>query len=201
MSDTSQTTDSAHQGSQGVAYEGPHEHRAHLHVTPALPMTIVFIVLVILTIITVLTAHYVDIPGTGNLILALAIAIVKGTLVMAYFMHLKYDKGMNLVIVYATFFGVILFLGLTMADLASRNQADKLHASEITAGGKLSLNPMLQSSVGKTGDFNVSTWARQNAEAQHANPEPLGDEEPAGEGSMTPEGQDDAADAGGAEPH
>lgn len=164
MSDPTHTGGRSDQA-KGIVYEGPHAHHDHIHVTPALPMTIVFIILLILTVFTVLTAHYIDLPGTGNLILALIIATIKGTLVMAYFMHLKYDKGMNLIIVYATFFGVVLFLGLTMADLAGRDAADKLVANEITAGGKLSLN----STLPRTADMNIADLSVEDAKAKHGN--------------------------------
>lgn len=111
--------------------EGPTHH----HVTPFWPMTIVFAALILLTIITALTAHYIDLPGTGNLILALFLASFKTFLVAAWFMHLRYDTKMNTVVVCGTLFGVVLFLGLTMIDLGSRDVTDRVQQGEIVPGG------------------------------------------------------------------
>lgn len=154
------TDASAHDS--GYVYESPDPHHEHVHVTPFWPMFNVFIALCALTVITVLTAKYVDLPGTGNLILALFLAIFKGTLVAGWFMHLRYDKGMNLVVVFATIFGVVLFLALTMMDIAYRDVVDKNQASEIHPGGNLSLSaaPTLPND-NKGADMSITEWAQQ----------------------------------------
>lgn len=65
-------------------------------------------------------AAFVDL-GPFNTILALSIATFKATLVVLFFMHVKYthEKMTPLVIVSAIFFLFIL-LGLSMADYATR---------------------------------------------------------------------------------
>ena len=113
-----------------------HEH--HVHVTPFIPMAIVFAVLVLFTVITVLTAKFVDLPGTGNLMLAMALASTKGTLVFAYFMHLRYDKLINTVVVLASLFAVALFIGFSMLDLGSRDVINRQYeGQEIVKGGTM----------------------------------------------------------------
>lgn len=107
----------------------------HVHETNFWSMTIVFIVLVVLTVFTVLTAKYIDLPGNGNLLLAIVIASSKAILVAAFFMHLKYDKPLNTIVVVATMFAVILFLGLTMLDINSRHLIDVKESGEIITGG------------------------------------------------------------------
>ena len=71
------------------------------------------------TILTVLAAR-VDM-GPFNPIVALAIATIKATLVVLFFMHVKYthEKLTKLVIVAAIFFFLIL-LSLSMADYTTR---------------------------------------------------------------------------------
>ncbi len=111
-----------------------HEH--HVHVTPYWPMLAVFVTLVIMTVVTVLTAKFIDLPGTGNLLLAMVIACFKGTLVFAYFMHLRYDKLLNTVVVAASVFAVVLFIGFSMLDLKARAAFNhEYEAGEITTGG------------------------------------------------------------------
>lgn len=124
----------ARQDHERLASEESHGHD-HVHVTPFWPMTIVFAALLFLTVLTALTAHYIDIPGTGNLLLALFIASLKAILVAAWFMHLRYDTKMNTVVVVSTMFAVVLFIGLTMLDLRSRAVTDRLDAGEIVPGG------------------------------------------------------------------
>lgn len=58
--------------------------------------------------------------GPWNIVIALAIATTKATLVVLYFMHARYSpKRTQLVIVCAAFWLVIL-LGLTVTDYATR---------------------------------------------------------------------------------
>lgn len=168
----------------GVVYEETDGHHEHLHVTPFWPMTFVFIALLFFTVLTVVTARYLALPGAGNLVLALAIAIIKGSLVMAYFMHLRYDKGMSLIVIYSTFFAVILFIGGTMSDFAERDVLEELPAQEIYPGGNLKLHagvslPSLKypEQNKKGADMNVVTWAQVQAEAEAVNlPHPPGDQ-------------------------
>lgn len=111
-----------------------HAHGDHHHATPFWTMLIILIVLIILTVFTVLTAHYIDL-GPFNFPLAMAIAVLKATLVFAFFMHLLYDKLINTVVVASTLFAVSLFIGITVVDLTSRARIDRLQEGEITAGG------------------------------------------------------------------
>lgn len=116
-------------------------HESHHHVTPFWPMLAVFIALLFLTALTVLQAR---VPTTimsefMHVIAAILIASVKAILVAGYFMHLRYDKPMNTVVLGATLFGVILFIGLTMLDLYSRHLADPRERGEIYPGGNTKL--------------------------------------------------------------
>ena len=94
--------------------EENHEH----HIMPFKVYLNVFLSLAILTILTVL-APMANL-GVFSSFVALLIATIKALLVMAYFMHLKYDTGMNRLIFGASFFFVFLLLIFCVADIWSR---------------------------------------------------------------------------------
>jgi len=94
----------------------------------------VLIALLFLTVTTVLTAKFVDL-GSMNFFLAMGIAIVKGTLVFAFFMHLFWDKLINTVIIVATLFAAALFIGISVTDLTARHHIDRQESGEVVMGG------------------------------------------------------------------
>lgn len=92
-----------------------HEH----HVMPLKVYLNVFAALIVFTIITVVTAKYTDF-GPWNGFIAFAIATTKAFLVMAYFMHLKYDEKIYRLIIGSSFFFVFLLFFFCVFDLATR---------------------------------------------------------------------------------
>lgn len=152
----------------------------HAHVTPFAPMLAVFIALIFLTFVTVGQSL---IPTTImseflHIAAAILIASLKAVLVAAYFMHLKYDRPMNTVVLGATVFAVILFLGLTMLDLHSRKIGDTRESGEIYTGGNMKLyagshtaeqkgetNPLVTKP-----DMNIVRAAQLKAEQGHGAP-------------------------------
>jgi cytochrome c oxidase subunit IV len=78
----------------------------------------IFLILMALTTITVLVA-YVNL-GEFNKVVALGIASVKATLVILYFMHVKYSSHLTKLVVVTGFFFLFVLLGLTMTDYGSR---------------------------------------------------------------------------------
>jgi cytochrome c oxidase subunit 4 len=79
---------------------------------------ITLITLLVLTLITV-GASYIDF-GQGNVVIALAIATVKATLVALFFMHLAHDKPVNGLIAVAGFIFLGLFLLFDLIDVTTR---------------------------------------------------------------------------------
>jgi cytochrome c oxidase subunit 4 len=77
--------------------------------------------LLFLTVVTV-GASYIDF-GQGNVVIALAIATVKATLVALFFMHLAHDKPMNGLIAVAGFIFLGLFLLFDLLDITTRRDA------------------------------------------------------------------------------
>tara|TARA_R110002111_G_scaffold126741_5_gene191467 strand:- start:47013 stop:47477 length:465 start_codon:yes stop_codon:yes gene_type:complete len=77
----------------------------HVHIVPVKVLIGVFLALVVLTVVTVEAAKY----DTGELdvIVSMAIATIKASLVVFIFMHLWYDKPLNKI----AFFFSIIFAG------------------------------------------------------------------------------------------
>lgn len=92
----------------------------HNHIMPFATNLKVFIGLVALTVFTVWSAKTIDLGRNGNLILAMAIASVKGSLVLLWFMHLKGDSKTNQVIIGSTVFFLALLFGIVYSDLFFR---------------------------------------------------------------------------------
>lgn len=74
----------------------------------------VFFALLILTGLTVYQSTF-DL-GNMEIWLSLTIATVKAGLVIAFFMHLVWDKPLNAIIILGSLIFVALFLGFTMMD-------------------------------------------------------------------------------------
>lgn len=87
----------------------------HVHVMAPASLLLVFSALVALTLLTVVVAQLS--LGAWEVWTSLGIATIKAVLVAAYFMHLRYDKSFNAVILIASLLFFALFLGLTLADL------------------------------------------------------------------------------------
>ncbi|MCB0377343.1 MAG: cytochrome C oxidase subunit IV family protein [Bdellovibrionales bacterium] len=89
------------------------------HVVPLKTFLKVFWALIGLTALTVVTAKGMDLhPFNG--VVAFSIASVKGFLVMAFFMHLKYDDKANRYIIISSFFFVFLLFIFVVLDLGTR---------------------------------------------------------------------------------
>lgn len=84
------------------------------HVVPMGVLAAVFAALLALTALTVAAAK-VDL-GNLNLYVALGIAGIKATLVVLYFMHLRYDRPFYLVVFLGCLGFVVLFISLALTD-------------------------------------------------------------------------------------
>lgn len=161
-----------------LSVQEAHEH--HAHVTPFAVMFWVFIVLLALTALTVWSSnihHFwigntlIELGPTAHILMALVIATVKAVLVAMYFMHLKYDTPMNTAVVAATMFAVVLFLGFTLADSATRSVLDRTQHIKAAPGGTshLVVNPDTGEKTFVAGKGVVAA-ARENAKAHDTNP-------------------------------
>ena len=64
-------------------------------------------------------ASFVDL-GVWNPVIALAIATTKATLVVLYFMHVRYSSRLTMLTVGAGIFMFLTLISLTLADFISR---------------------------------------------------------------------------------
>ena len=88
------------------------------HVLPLKTYYSIFGLLLALTGLTVAVA-YVDL-GALNIFAALGIAAVKATVVILYFMHVKYASKLTQLFVALGFCWLAILLGITSMDFASR---------------------------------------------------------------------------------
>lgn len=104
----------AHQShDHGHAHGEPHPLVGHL-----VPYSTLFATggaLIVLTVITV-AARYVDL-GEANIYLAIGIAVVKATLVSLFFMHLRWDRPFNLMVLVGSMLFVVLMMVFCMMDV------------------------------------------------------------------------------------
>ena len=108
---------------QAHAADGHAEH----HVVPLRVYYAVFAALLVLTLMTVEAARFdLGHPEWGgvrvplNVIAALAIAVTKATLVVLYFMHVRYSTRLIWLVVGAAIFFLAILFGITGADYISR---------------------------------------------------------------------------------
>jgi cytochrome c oxidase subunit 4 len=97
-------------------------HAGHAGEPHVLPLSVywgVFLALVVGTIVTVWTAT-IDL-GAMNLVVALAIATIKASLVILFFMHVKYSSKFVWVFASTGFLFVMLQFAFTLMDFRTRS--------------------------------------------------------------------------------
>jgi cytochrome c oxidase subunit 4 len=104
---------SMHTDSVSAPKHQEHEHGGTETYTKTL------IALLILTAITVFAAGFNF--GQGNVVIALTIATIKGSLVALFFMHLKWDKPVNAIIGMTGFLFLGIFIMFCLLDFNTRN--------------------------------------------------------------------------------
>lgn len=100
-----------HTGNHGGHGTG-HPLVGHLVGVPILLGTC--LALLVLTWITYVVT-FIDL-GALNIWIAMIIATVKATLVCLYFMHLRWDKPFNVMVLVGSLLFVLLFVGIAMTD-------------------------------------------------------------------------------------
>ena len=89
-----------------------------VHVVSRKTYFALFGALMVLTALTVWVANF-DL-GRWNAIMALSIAVVKATLVVLYFMHVRYSSKLTWVFVCAGVIWLIILFGFTLSDFLTR---------------------------------------------------------------------------------
>ncbi len=93
------------------------EHEEH-HLVPYRVYVWVWLGLIGLTGVTV-GAKYMDLQHIA-IIAALVIATIKATLVLLYFMHIRFEKPVFAVMIAATLLTYVTFIALTFTDYPFR---------------------------------------------------------------------------------
>ncbi|HMG35296.1 MAG TPA: cytochrome C oxidase subunit IV family protein [Blastocatellia bacterium] len=88
------------------------------HVVPVRIYLVIFLSLIVLTAVTVIVANF-DL-GSWNAIVALSIAVFKATLVVLYFMHVRYGSRLTWVFVGAGLVWLIILVSFTLSDYLTR---------------------------------------------------------------------------------
>jgi cytochrome c oxidase subunit 4 len=88
------------------------------HIVPLKTFINVFIALLILTVITVVASR-IDF-GWANAFVAMLIATVKAYFVLAYFMHLKYDDKLYLLVFLLGIFFLVVMFFFSQLDIVTR---------------------------------------------------------------------------------
>jgi cytochrome c oxidase subunit 4 len=101
----------------GEQHETKHEEHEH-HVTPPIVYVVIFGILLVLTAVTV-GASFVEMH-VFNPIVALLIGVVKATLVVLFFMGVKYSTKLTKLTVGAGLFTFLVLIGMTLSDYISR---------------------------------------------------------------------------------
>ncbi|MBX3210050.1 MAG: cytochrome C oxidase subunit IV family protein [Labilithrix sp.] len=103
-----------------------HPHKddgaVHAHISSSAFYVAVFMALIALTVLTV-GQSYVDL-GRLNLIVVILIATTKASLVVSFFMHLRYDNKFNALIFISCIFFIGVFFAYTMNDTERRGELD-----------------------------------------------------------------------------
>lgn len=92
---------------------GPNDPHG-VHAVPKRILLGVYFALIALTFITVKVST-IEL-GQFNIWIALLVAVIKGSLVALFFMHLFWDSPFNGIVLIAAFFFVSLFIGIALLD-------------------------------------------------------------------------------------
>lgn len=99
------------------------DQELHHEPLPVRVYVTVFAALLVLTFLTVWIAGF-DF-GDFNMVVAMAVAVTKASLVVLYFMNLKHDHDrLNAVIFLSGLFFLLLFIGPTVWDYFTRGAVD-----------------------------------------------------------------------------
>ena len=93
-------------------------HDSMMHVASSKSLLGTFGALIVLTFVTVAVPRLELTSGQVDLVIAMAIATVKATLVALFFMHLKHERGFNVVVFLSSFAFVAVFLTFALMDTA-----------------------------------------------------------------------------------
>lgn len=107
------------------------EHTVHHSVLPTRVYLAIGAALLVLTVVTVLAAR-IDL-GSFNIVVAMLIAAVKASLVVLFFMHLKYDHPLYAAVMVLSVAFVAVFIIFTAFDTERRGEVNTETAGTLPA--------------------------------------------------------------------
>src|SRR5438067_9997032 len=81
---------------------------------------VIFLALLLGTGLTAGVAYF-NFPGPLNAVVALTIAVIKATLVVLYFMHVRYSPRLIALAIASGLFWLAIMFALTISDYSSRS--------------------------------------------------------------------------------
>ena len=156
---------------------GADDGEVHSHVSSVKFYVGILAALMGLTLLTVFVAsiHL----GPLNLAVAIVIASIKATLVVMFFMHLKYDNKFNATIVICSLLFIGVFFAYTMNDTDTRAELDDaqgsmvLPSSGVQAPGGLPGTASSHRGHERTGSFYAPMRASRMTWRRSRRPSPL----------------------------
>jgi cytochrome c oxidase subunit 4 len=101
-----------------MAHNHPPGERSLAHIVPRRTFYLVYLALIVLTVTTTGVA-YLDL-GPFNIVVALAIAFTKATLVVLFFMHVRFVDNVTKGFVLGGVLWLLILIVLTMNDYVTR---------------------------------------------------------------------------------
>lgn len=89
------------------------------HIVQPKTYIVIFLALMVGTALTVMAAFY-DFPGPMNVVVALTIACIKATLVVLYFMHVRYSGRLVWLVIVAALLWLVILFAITFSDYWTR---------------------------------------------------------------------------------
>jgi cytochrome c oxidase subunit IV len=89
------------------------------HIVQPRVYIVIFLALMLGTGLTVYAAFF-DFPGPLNVVVALTIAVVKATLVVLFFMHVRYSSRLIWLVIGSALFWMAIMFALTISDYWTR---------------------------------------------------------------------------------
>lgn len=105
------------------------DHAHGEHISPILDYFKIYGALLVLTVVTV-AISFMGL-GAASIYVAMAVAIVKATLVAAIFMHLKWENKFNIFVFACSVIFMAIFFGFTALDIGFRDNIHREQANHV----------------------------------------------------------------------
>ncbi len=115
-----------------MGHNHDNKHGAHTHAHhPLVPISVYVKTLLALLVLTIVTVgiSYVDL-GKFNIVGNIGVATLKASLVMAFFMGLKYDTILNRLYICSSFVALLILIVITASDLWVRPKPEPVHVKQ-----------------------------------------------------------------------